>query len=106
VPPSSWRGAHGLKVGGKKKIGIRRLRARLSRPHARAHQQAAAWPTKIVDCESRSGDPQRAIPDGYLAGKTPVSNSSWRHRPIRLMPDEIAGVPEETYQGVGPDLRR
>ncbi|MBI3880657.1 MAG: aspartate aminotransferase family protein [Verrucomicrobia bacterium] len=96
--------AHGLKVGGKKKIGIVGFERGF---HGRtlASQQAggmAAQKSWIVNLDPAIIN--APFPDGYWQTNTSFDTFLDAIDRAGLKPDEIAGVMMETYQGVGPDF--
>jgi 4-aminobutyrate aminotransferase/(S)-3-amino-2-methylpropionate transaminase len=96
--------AHGIKVGGRKKIGIVGFERGF---HGRtlASQQAggmAAQKNWIVNLDPAIIN--APFPDGYWQTNTSFDTFLDAIDRAGLRPEEIAGVMMETYQGVGPDF--
>lgn len=96
--------AHGIKVGGKKKIGIVGFRSGF---HGRTlgAQQAGGIPGQKAWIVNE--DPaiiNAPFPDGYWQMDTSFNTFLKAIQDRGLEPDEIAAVVMESYQGVGPDF--
>lgn len=96
--------AHGIKVGGRKKIGIVGFERGF---HGRtlASQQAggmAGQKTWIVNLDPAIIN--APFPDGYWQTNTNFDTFLDAIDRAGMRPEEIAGVMMETYQGVGPDF--
>jgi 4-aminobutyrate aminotransferase/(S)-3-amino-2-methylpropionate transaminase len=96
--------AHGLKVGGRKKIGIvgyeRGFHGRtLGAQQAGGMAGQKSW---IVNLDPAIVN--APFPDGYWQPNTTFETFLSAIERSGLKPDEIAGVLMETYQGVGPDF--
>jgi 4-aminobutyrate aminotransferase-like enzyme len=96
--------AHGIKAGGKKKIGIVGFHLGF---HGRTlgAQQAGGIPGQKAWIVNE--DPaiiNAPFPDGYWQADTSFDTFLNALQQGGLKPDEIAGVVMESYQGVGPDF--
>jgi len=96
--------AHGLAVGGKKKIGIvgyeRGFHGRtLGAQQAGGLAGQKSW---IVNLDPAIIN--APFPDGYWQQNTSFDTFLAALQRANLKPEEIAGVLMETYQGVGPDF--
>jgi 4-aminobutyrate aminotransferase-like enzyme len=96
--------AHGLKIGGKKKIGIvgyeRGFHGRtLGAQQAGGMAGQKSW---IVNLDPAIVN--APFPDGYWQENTSFETFLNTIKNAGLSADEIAGVMMETYQGVGPDF--
>ena len=96
--------AHGIKTGGKQKIGIVGFQRGF---HGRtlAAQQAGGIPGQKAWIVNE--DPaiiNAPFPDGYWQANTSFDTFLGAIQQHGLKPEEIAAVVMETYQGVGPDF--
>jgi len=96
--------AHGLKTGGKKKIGIVGFERGFHGRTLGAQQAGgmAGQKTWIVNLDPAIVN--APFPDGYWQQNTSFETFLAAIKQAGFTPDEIAGVLMETYQGVGPDF--
>jgi 4-aminobutyrate aminotransferase-like enzyme len=96
--------AHGLETGGKRKIGIVGFERGFHGRTLGAQQAGgmAGQKTWIVNLDPAIVN--APFPDGYWQQNTSFQTFLDAIKQAGLIPDEIAGVLMETYQGVGPDF--
>jgi len=96
--------AHGIKVGGKEKIGIVGFERGFHGRTLGAQQAGGMAGQKTWIVNEDPAIITAPFPDGYWQTDTSFDvflDSLARHR---LKPENVAGVLMETYQGVGPDF--
>ena len=96
--------AHGLKTGGKKKIGIVGFERGFHGRTLGAQQTGGMAGQKSWIVNLDPAIVNAPFPDGYWEQNTSFQTFLDTIKQAGLTPDEIAGVLMETYQGVGPDF--
>jgi 4-aminobutyrate aminotransferase-like enzyme len=96
--------AHGLKKGGKKKIGIVGFERGFHGRTLGAQQAGGMAGQKNWIVNLDPAIVNAPFPDGYWQQDTSFKTFLDAIKQAGLAPDEIAGVLMETYQGVGPDF--
>jgi len=96
--------AHGIKVGGKKKIGIVGFRSGFHGRTLGAQQTGGIPGQKAWIVNEDPAIINAPFPDGYWQVDTSFNTFLEAIKNKGLQPDEIAAVVIESYQGVGPDF--
>lgn len=96
--------AHGLKLGGRRKIGIVGFERGFHGRTLGAQQAGGMAGQKTWIVNEDPAILNAPFPDGYWQTDTSFGTFLAAIEKRGLQPDDIAGVMMETYQGVGPDF--
>ncbi|MBI2947556.1 MAG: aspartate aminotransferase family protein [Verrucomicrobia bacterium] len=96
--------AHGIKVGGKKKIGLLGYERGFHGRTLGAQQAGGMAGQKSWIVNEDAAIIQAPFPDGYWQTDTSFDTFLHALKAKGLEPENVAGVMLETYQGVGPDF--
>ncbi|MBI5385944.1 MAG: aspartate aminotransferase family protein [Verrucomicrobia bacterium] len=96
--------AYGLKVGGRKKLGIVGYERGFHGRTLGAQQAGGLAEQKTWIVNEDPAILNAPFPDGYWQTDTSFASFLAAIEKRGLQPDDIAGVMMETYQGVGPDF--
>lgn len=96
--------AHGIKVGGQKKIGIIGFERGFHGRTLGSQQAGGMAPQKSWIVNLDPAILNVPFPDGYWQQDTSFETFEKALQKAGLAPDNVAGVMIESYQGVGPDF--